>query len=220
MKLEKWYNKALKSSEVGQLTLEMIETLVDNKIGDDVFSSFPVIGLVKGVRKGYNSITDHFYIKKALNVLLELGDVSIQERNNLIDDLDDEYSSGTEKILMSINHLNSYDKNGAFGRLCRLKAKEEISRDDFLRLTDILQKAFPEDLHSVMFFDPPRNEKLIDDGKYHALVGMGLLYSIPYDKNKHINRFGEFNQGPEIGLKYKLTESGLLVFKWYDYLFR
>lgn len=167
------------------------------------------------------------FIKKAMNVLLELGDVNWDERIELTKELNDENSSGTEKILMAINQMETIKKCKVFGRLCKLKALNKIDTDGFSRLTKLIQDAYLNDLALVPYFNDMYGAN-VSEKEFFPLISLGLIFqeqSKPTPIRKAEIEYGEapldmdFYEGGEIEFSYTLSLLGELLLKHYNELF-
>ena len=216
----------IKSTDLKEITFDIVEKVLDNQISEEVLKEIPVVRILVGLKNIYTTYTDRIFIKKAMNVLLELGDVSWKERIELTRELDDEDSSGTEKILMAIDHLETIKKCKVFGRLCRLKALNEIDANEFSRLTKLVQDAYLEDLELVEHFaSKKKNNKLkIYAEVYYPLISLGLIYQ-EQSEQKPIVRANQYNnydpefKGGDIEFDYELSMLGSLFFNFYFDLF-
>lgn len=211
------FNSIIKSEELKDITLDMVEKVIDSQITDEVLKEVPIIKSIIAVRKTYNSISDGLFIKKAMKVLLQLGEVNWNERIEFIDDLDSDSSSGSEKILMAIDRLETLEKCEVFGVLCKLRAQGKIeNKSDFLRLTKLIQDAYRDDLFLLDFFDGKDEAE-----KYYSLVNLGLIYR---DETKRTNILGGkaySSTSPVTGVNkypYHLTYLGVLFRKHFKSL--
>lgn len=146
------FNAILKSDDLKDISIDLVEKVLDHEISNEVLREIPILKSLIAARNIYTSYTDRIFIKKAMNVLLELGEASLKERTRLTSDLEDDDESAAEKILMAIDRLETIRKCKVYGRLCRLKAKGLIDRDSFLRLTKLIQDAYLDDLILVTEF--------------------------------------------------------------------
>lgn len=147
-----------------------------------------------------------------------------KQRVELTRELDDADSSGTEKILMAIDRLETIKKCKVFGRLCKLKALNKIDVDDFSRLTKLIQDAFLDDLELVLYFEKQEKEKVFTEEIY-PLITLGLIYqddpdSSPIEKvNATSIEERDYYKGGEFKLTYSLSSLGDLLLKHYEDLF-
>ena len=108
-------NTIIKSKELKEITNEIVENVLDNQISDELLKEIPIVKSLVAVKRIYSSYTDQIFIKKAMNVLLELGEVNWRQRVELTEELHDENSSGAEKILLAIDRLETIEKCIVYG---------------------------------------------------------------------------------------------------------
>ncbi len=180
--MKEQFVEIIKSKDLKDISLDLVERVLDNKITEEVLREIPILKLLVATRNIYTSYTDRIFIKKAMNVLLEIGDISWEERAELASELDDEDESGAEKILMAIDQLETTKKCKVYGRLCRLKALGKLKyTDDFLRLTKLIQDSYLDDLILVTDFEKGK-KKEIHEGDYYSIISLGLLYQEPSEQ--------------------------------------
>ena len=213
----------IKSKDLQEITTDLVEKVLDNEITNDVIKEIPILKSLIAVRNIYTSYTDRLFIKKTMNVLLELGEISPDERIELTSELDEEDESGIEKILMAIDKLESIKKSKIYGRLCKLKATAKISAWDFLRLTKLIQDCYLDDLILVTDFKPGENKEiyLVD---YTSILSLGLIYQVvseqtPIEKSEQYYEHDPEFKGGDIKFYYLLTDVGEALFKCYYDLF-
>lgn len=158
-------------------------------------------------------------------MLLELGDVNWKQRVELLSELDDQNSSGTEKILLAINQLETIEKCKVFGKLCKLKALKKIDADDYLRLTKLIQDTYLKDLELVPHFLTQKEKKWkIYEEEFVPLISLGLIYQQPPEKKpiERITKIDEYSpefKGGDIEFDYRLSTLGETLNKYYNDLF-
>jgi hypothetical protein len=215
------------SSELKNITIDMVEKVLDNQISEELLKEVPIIKTLVGIRNVYTTYTDRIFIKKAMNVLMELSDINWKDRVELNRDLDDENSSGTEKILMAIDRLETIKKCQVFGRLCKLKALNKLDLEDFSRLTKLIQDAYLDDLKLISYFVSEKEKKdwTISEEEYYPLISLGLIYQVQYEPKpiERVEPESEYEQpsfkGGEIEFDYELSMLGDLFLKYYHDLF-
>lgn len=235
--MKEQFLQILKSEGLKEITIDIVEKVLDNNVGVEIVKEIPILKSLIVARNIYSSYTDRIFIKKAMNVLLELGDTTWNERLELTIDLDDENSSGAEKILMAIDNLETLEKCKVFGRLCKLKATGQIDLYEFKRLTKLIQDAYLDDLQLLPSFSN-KLEKLKDKKNtyleknniymevYYPLLGLGLIYQeqgdqTPIEKIEPTSyKDGPpFYKGGDIETFFFLSNLGSLLLYFYDQLF-
>lgn len=228
-------NEIIKSKDLKEITVDLVEKVLDNNIAEGVIKEIPILKFLIAARNIYNSYTDRVFLKKAMLVLLELGNVSWEERIQLTNDLLDESSSGAEKILLAIDHLETHEKCKVFGRLCKLKAIGEIDVEEFKRLTKLIQDAYLNDLKLL----PILSKKLSENEKkqfyrieeiyieeFYPLLSLGLMYQeqseqMPIEKVEPMSyKDGPaYYKGGEIEMLFFISDLGKLLLSIYNDLF-
>ena len=222
--MKEQFNEIIKSKELKDITFDLVEQVLDNQITNEVVQEVPILKSLVAVRKIYNSYTDRIFIKKAMNVLLELGEINWKERVELTSELDDENGTGSEKILMAIDRLETIKKCKVYGRLCKLKALGKIKySEDFLRMTKLIQDAYLDDLILVTDFEKGKKQQ-IHEGDYYPIISLGLIYQEPseqkpIEKNHQYNEYDPEFKGGEIEFNYLLSDLGATLLEHYYDLF-
>lgn len=236
--MKEQFNQIIKSEDLKDITIDLVEKVLDNNIGDEIVKEIPILKSLVAVKKIYNSYTDRIFIKKAMFVLLELGESTLEQRNDLTNDLDDEDSSGAEKILIAIDSLETHEKCKIFGRLCKLKALGEIDVDEFKRLTKLIQDAYIDELAllpilSLKLEKTKEKKYSIYKGKniymeeFYPLLGLGLIYQeqseqTPIEKVEpsDYDDPAPYYRGGEIEMLFYISDLGRLLLSFYNELFR
>jgi len=235
--MKEQFNEIIRSKDLKEITADLVEKALDKNIGDDILREIPIMKSLVAARNIYTSYTDRIFIKKAMNVLLELGDTNWKERIELTHDMDDPKSSGTEKILMAIDNLETIEKCSVFGRLCKLKALYKIDLHEFKRLTKLIQDAYLDDLDLLSTFSN-RLEKLnqkknsyrerndISMEEFYPLLGLGLIYQeqdeqTPIKVVEPMSRKDPppYYKGGETEMLFFISDLGRLLLYFYNDLF-
>lgn len=214
------------SKDLKEITSDILEKVLDNQISDEVLKEIPLVKTLVAIKNVYTTYTDRIFIKKTMNVLLELGHVNWKQRVELTRELDDNECSGIEKILMAIDQLETIKKCKVFGKLCKLKALDKLDVDTFLRLTKLIQDAYLDDLKLITSFVSQKEQKKWDilEEDYYPLISLGLIYQEQSEQNP-IERVQQYTgyepefKGGEIEFDYKLSMLGNLFFEYYYDLF-
>ena len=222
--MKEQFTEIIKSQDLKDITLDLVEKVLDNEITNEIVKEIPILKSLVAARNIYSSYTDRLFIKKAMNVLLELGDINWKERVELTSELDDEDETGAEKILMAIDRLETTKKAKVYGRLCKLKALNKIKfTEDFLRLTKLIQDAYLDDLILVTEFKKGERKE-IHEGDYYPLISLGLLYQEPSEQEpiQKLEQYNEYDpefKGGEIKFNYLLSDLGETLLEHYYELF-
>jgi len=212
----------IKSKDLNELTIEMIESIIDNHTVDEMIKEVPIIKSIVVIKNLWTSFSDRIFIKKALRTLLELKDVNWKDRIDFITELKEKGVSGSEKLLMIIDKLDTIEKSEIFGKLCRLRALKKIKRFEFLTLSNLIQNAFLPYLRlHTYFYEYTSNDSItIKKIDPNPLLLMGIIEKKPYTHTElRDSKERDFEYRDEI-IKYKYIYSrlGLLLAEHSHYL--
>ncbi len=222
--MKEQFDEIIKSKDLKDISFDLIEKVLDNEISNEILKEVPILKSLVAVKNIYTSYTDRIFIKKAMNVLMEMGETNWKDRIELTAELDDEDDSGVEKILMAIDRLETTKKCKVYGRLCKLKALRKIKyKEDFLRLTKLIQDAYLDDLILVTDFKKGEGKE-IHEGDYYPIISLGLLYQEPseqkpIERNHQYTEYDPEFKGGEIEFNYRLSDLGITLLEHYYELF-
>lgn len=218
--------KALSNeSELKDLSRDIIEVVVDEAFEEGIIKEIPIVKTIYSITRTYRSITDKIQLKKTLLVLLELKDLNVDEREEFLKELEDKYTSGSEKLMLAINHLQTYEKCVIFGKLSALRAKGKIDIDVYLRLTKVIQDAYLDDLKVVPYLKQAPtflfiNMKNVAVEEISPLVSLGLVFLLPSEplkitKDEYTNDY----YGGGVKFEYYLSPECKILIRVYNQLF-
>ena len=155
-------------SEMGELTLDSI---IDN----DSIGQIPIIGTLRSAYKITNSISDYLFIQKLLKFLKELNTLSITEKTEMKNRINNEEKYGKkvgENLLEIINKIDDNDKPKIISKIFKAYINKEIEFQHFLKFSQIVNKSYlPELLNLTEFY---RGQSLTNENS-SGLLSMGLI---------------------------------------------
>lgn len=216
----KSFELTLLSPEIGNLTKELSETILDSVLEDGILKDIPIISSVVSGFKIYSSIKERIYIKKLYKFLYELQSISHHERELFLQSFtkEEDKTDFFEKLLFLIDRQDDVYKSTIVGKLFAKVILEKISTDDFLRITIIIDRVYSKDLEyfkkeswknltpekSYSSFHSSYNETINNNLEY-----VGLLIS-----EKEAPQVPEYVGGPpKSRAKYRLSQIGKILFK-------
>lgn len=214
------FNAIIKSGSLKDLTVDLVELCFDKTITKEVISEIPILKSFLAIFKVHSTISDYLFIKKSLNVLLELKDINSQDRADFLKELSNNGDKGIENLLMAIDKIDNSEKCKVFGRLCSLKARKQINVDEFKRLTKLIQDAYLSDLSQINEFKENKSVD-ISNWDYSSLISLGLISQggSGLDKEEaNKNRFKSVNVS-SFDFGYHPTKLGKLLLFHFEYLF-
>lgn len=80
--MKEQFTEIIKSKDLQDITIDLVEKVLDNELTNEVLKEVPILKSLIAVKNIYTSYTDKIFIKKTMNVLLELGDLNNEEKDN------------------------------------------------------------------------------------------------------------------------------------------
>ena len=216
---------SIQSKELGQLTGDISEAVIDSILKEGLLKELPIIGTVVGLFKVGISFRERSYLKKIYKFLYQLKDISQNERedfNKSILKNSKTTSDFFEKLLYLIDRLDDTDKAEIVGKLFNALIKEKIKTDDFLRLTSIIDKVYIGDLKYVDFrygddkkmtkeerleYFQSINESTIQE----SLVNSGLM---TFDEEENVIEQKRLGARKKMKRRYKTTKMGSILIEF------
>jgi len=176
--------QAIISEESTKITTNNAEVILDSFLENGALKDIPVIGTLVSTFKIVSGIREGIFYKKLLKFLIELKDITIRKREEMINKMNanEKYSTKVgEKIMIYLDKTEEYDKASIIGKLFKNLINEEIDRETFERLCFMTDKVFLEDLWKLKKIYETRDE----EGKFSLkefdksnLTSVGLLVDI------------------------------------------
>lgn len=214
------FNKIIRDPNLKPICTDFLIDSVENLTGATGLSSLTKI---------YNSISDRIFLTKAFKVINEISEINWKKRAQFIMKMDDNTSSGTEKLLLAINEFQTIEKCVYFGRLCKIRAREEIGLDEFYRMTKLIQDAYIPDLAQLqqlsdknrvsmnVLLGKSNNHKQESAENFAPLITLGLVYG--FDRDNPRNLLGGNKGIASVSTLYELTYIGKVVLTHYQEIF-
>lgn len=171
-------------------TIDTAEAFLDGLTSmGEVVEAFPVFGTVaKLIRTGF-SIHDRLFMQKMAKFLLELQQVSVDERYTFVRDMDGDPTFKKKvgaKLVLLLDRVDDLEKASVLGKLFRAYLVGWVDYTLFGRLAGIVDRAYLPDLNRLQ----RRNDEVSGDDAILALESLGLMYQSAFDGG---NARGESN---------------------------
>lgn len=134
--------ETIKSSELTKVSGELVEVGIDSIIKEGLLKDIPVINVLSGIWKTGVAIRDYRFSNKLLLFLHESSKLPLEKRLKLIEDLEDStfQKEAGEKLIAIIDNLETSSKAILIGKLLNLFGQEVITKDEFWRVSFIIEK--------------------------------------------------------------------------------
>ena len=134
--------ETIKSSELTKVSGELVEVGIDSILKNGLLKDIPVISVLSGIWNTGVAIRDYRFSNKLLLFLHESSKLPLEKRLKLIEDLEDSnfQKEAGEKLIAIIDNLETASKAILVGKLLNLFGKEVITKDEFWRVSFIIEK--------------------------------------------------------------------------------
>lgn len=148
--------KKLINSDFGKISKDIIEIPLDSFIENKTLKKIPIFGTIVNLYNLGSTINDKIFANKLIHFLKELEDINpeiIQKEIQYIDDSKEYGHKVGEKILEIINRIDSEEKPKIIGMLFKNYILKNISYNEFLRLSFIVDKLYIDSLKYIKNYD-------------------------------------------------------------------
>jgi hypothetical protein len=128
-----------------EILKEYAEIGLDSIIENDILRSIPIVKTIISIIKTSISIHDRILVKKILEFLTNLQDVSSEKKIDFIRKLEEDQKFEKkvgESLLLIIDRLDDLDKPGILAKIFSAYLQQKIEYDIFLKLSQSIDKAF------------------------------------------------------------------------------
>lgn len=193
------------SENLTELTADIGESFMDALMDDGVAQNIPIIGAIYKLGKAGLGIREQYFARKVLNFLINIKDISIQDRLGFIKDLEsqDFGQRAGETLIFLLDRFDNSEKPLILARLLKAKVENKIDIVNFLRLATIIEKTFLPDLKCLHEY---KVSKLYNGHECESLRSLGLIYQSVLDANGENNQFSITSLGQDI-LEYGLKNN-------------
>lgn len=194
--------ESLEVKRLGELAADCAELGLDSILDDGIVKDIPILRTAVSIAKiGFN-IRDRIYIKKIASFLSQIGNTTQEQREAFIEKYCGDTKRFEEAVLLILEQADSVEKSCLIGKVFRACILGEISYEDALKLSTMVNKAFWGDLKQLI-----ETENLSINEYNQSLVMAGLFIIAP---SSSLGNRGRYNFG---GVKYEMTHYGKMLVK-------
>ncbi len=168
--------ETITKSDLTLIGKDILEIGIDAILTEGILKEIPIINIAAGFWKTGVAIRDHRFLSKLLYFLNESSKLSLNKREKLIEKLEDnEYQKEAgEKLIAIIDNLETKSKAELLGKLIWLFGNGLITREEFWRVSFIIEKLPMIDLHSLKNWKETDLNKVEHTRKHlYMTVGIG-----------------------------------------------
>lgn len=199
-------------AEILSLSKDLGEVGLDSLLTDGIFKDIPVLGTILSVSKLCISVSDKILLSKLIHFI---NDLDLKNQDEIADFKrryfkDENYTKIGSKILLILERSDNVTKIKWLAKSLRLLVDKKIKREQFLRVSSIINSAYVEDIERIIVFNK-RHEitsqnDLVETYILDHLFSVGLLESNGFQA-------GGYN-GEDAGTIYALNEFGDIFIKF------
>lgn len=170
-------NSLVIKEESINISKDFLEMGLDSLIKDGVLRDIPIFGTLFSLTKIGLTIQDKILFKKIYYFLNELNHLGDEEKREFIEKIESntKYKNKVnESLLLIIERINDYTKSEYIGKLFAATILGKLDYVTFLKLSNIIDKCFCEDLENLIpIFEGKIRE--VEDIQIDELYNLGLL---------------------------------------------
>lgn len=167
--------ETISKSDLKDVGKELLEIGVDEIIAEGLLKELPIINIISGFWKTGLAIRDKRFISKLLYFLNESSKLSQKERERLIENLEEDkfQKEAGEKLIALVDNLETKSKARLLGKTLYLFGKKLISKEEFWRISFIIEKLPITDLNAIIDWrNTPLNK--VEHVRKHLYMSVGL----------------------------------------------
>jgi hypothetical protein len=193
-------------NELLSLSNNLGEVGLDSLLEEGLFKDLPIVGTGISIAKLINSVSDRILLAKIIHFINDLDLKSQEEVDRFKEKYFkiNDYNKIGSKILLILERADNLTKIKWLAKSLRFFIDSEISKEEFLRISSIINSAFVEDVSQIAVFDKRMNitsqNDLIDTYILNHLFSVGLLENLGFD--------GGDSSGVNSGTIYALNKFG------------
>jgi hypothetical protein len=152
-KLSNSFGDTLKDADLQSVTTDLAETFSDTLLSEGLLKDIPIIGTIIGLAKTTLNLKDRLLIKKLVYFISELRDIDSKKRRELISEIDNSEKEKIkigEKLLYIVDRAEDHIIAKYIAILFKAFLKEEITYQEFLRGSTIIQKLILQDIEQFI----------------------------------------------------------------------
>ncbi|GBE17011.1 hypothetical protein BMS3Abin15_00844 [bacterium BMS3Abin15] len=134
---------------VGSIIENGIEISIDSIINEELLKEVPVVKSVVAISRGVLGVRDYLFLKKIIGFLTEIEKGDLEKRKKFVEEIknNDKVDEIGSKLIEIIDKSIGEYKARIIGRLFVVFLKnEEVTQEDFFRLSEIVTSAYESDL--------------------------------------------------------------------------
>lgn len=166
------FASTLAKSDLSTLMKDGVELSIDSLMDDGIAKDIPVVGTIVGLIKSSQNIGNWLFLKKILAFLTKLESVDRQQREKMINKIDNskKYRKKVgDQLLFIIDSCEDDIKAEYIAVLFKAFINEEVTYDDFMKGSSIINRLTTVDFDRFVKFGADMYDT--------DFIGVGLAYT-------------------------------------------
>lgn len=152
--ISKSLHDSIISTSLSKLNIDSIEKFLNGVVDD--MDDIPIIGTIAKLGKWMINGSNYLFMRKACVFLFEIKDISAKERYEFIGEIEVREKDNAGDVFMSLlDRLDNINKVTIVANLFKARVMKDISTDDFIRLTSVLERIPLVDLSNLELYNKP-----------------------------------------------------------------
>ncbi|MFR9546123.1 MAG: hypothetical protein SNJ29_11170 [Rikenellaceae bacterium] len=166
------FASTLAKSDLSTLMKDGVELSIDSLMDDGIAKDIPVVGTIVGLIKSSQNIGNWLFLKKILAFLTKLESVDRQQREKMINKIDNSKTYRKkvgDQLLFIIDSCEDDIKAEYIAVLFKAFINEEVTYDDFMKGSSIINRLTTVDFDRFVKFGADMYDT--------DFIGVGLAYT-------------------------------------------
>lgn len=161
--------------------MDLAEIGVDALLRDGgLLEQVPVLKSIVSLGKAGVAARDWIFTRKIVAFLDPISDLDPERRAAMLVALSDPTSEekAAERLLVVLDRLDAMTKASLLGRLFRVLVEDKIDRDEFWRMSFVIDRVPIEDLKAVAGWGSLKINRDVGHDRKHVYLGVGLVWFV------------------------------------------
>jgi hypothetical protein len=192
--------KEMKERALLEAALENTEVVVDQFISNDLVKDIPFVGTALKACKAVADIRDRLFLAKISRFLTELNSVRLEIKEALKEKMTnntEEAKKIGEVVLLVPDKVSDLEKPEILAKIFLAHIDNQVTFDDFRRITEAVSQAFVDDLRTLIDKDSIPSKSQEAYLRYLTITGLTEIVS-----EKIFDEMGNLYELNELGRNF------------------
>ncbi|MEZ9270007.1 hypothetical protein AB4159_07520 [Vibrio cyclitrophicus] len=210
--------ESIKSDKVSGLSADLLDLGMKELVEHDALKDIPFFGVMVKTYDAAQHVREAIFAKKIYEFLAKISTLTVEERVTVINEISDKRDGITragETIVSLIDRCDDHKKPELIGRLFIACGLNEITTDKFLKLSNIINNLYLDDLLALenIYKSNYFNEQEMSVYASVGLMSMSIAKPDEYGSERSVDMLAEavFENGFE--LQYDFNEDARIIAK-------